>query len=49
MATSGRSTDVFLPRWLAITAGLFAVSALLYALHLRRARRSGAEPSPDSG
>jgi hypothetical protein len=38
MATSGRSTDVFLPRWLAITGGLFAASALLYAVRLRRAR-----------
>jgi hypothetical protein len=40
MATSGRSTDVFLPRWLAITGGLFALSALAYAVRLRRARRA---------
>ena len=42
MGASGRGTDVFLPRWLAITAGLFAVSALMYAPRLRRARRTGA-------
>jgi hypothetical protein len=32
------STDVFLPRWLAISGALFAASAVLYALRLRRAR-----------
>jgi len=32
---SGRSTDPFLGRWLALTAALFAISALLYALCLR--------------
>ncbi len=31
------STDVYLPRWLAITGVLFAASALLYAVRLRRA------------
>ncbi len=41
VAASGRDSDVFLPRWLAITAGLFAISAFLYALRLRRAGRSG--------
>lgn len=40
LAASGRTTDAFLPRWLAITAGLFAAAALLYALRLRRARPS---------
>ncbi|MGH2963056.1 MAG: hypothetical protein ACRDL3_12815 [Solirubrobacterales bacterium] len=42
IAASGRDTGAFLPRWLAITAALFAVSALLYAVRLRRARRSPA-------
>jgi hypothetical protein len=40
MAVSGRSTDVFLPRWLAITGALFTVSALAYAVRLRRAQRA---------
>ena len=31
------STDVYLPRWLAITGALFAASAVLYAIRLRRA------------
>ncbi|MGI8511120.1 MAG: hypothetical protein ACR2NH_00640 [Solirubrobacteraceae bacterium] len=30
-------TDVYLPRWLAITGALFVASALLYAVRLRRA------------
>ena len=42
MGASGRGTEAFLPRWLASTGGLFAVSALLYAVRLRRARRSSA-------
>lgn len=32
------NSDVFLPRWLAISGALFAGSAVLYALRLRRAR-----------
>lgn len=40
IAASGRDTAPFLPRWLAITAVLFAVSAVLYAIRLRRARRA---------
>ncbi len=35
---SGRSTDPYLGRWLLLTAGLFAISALVLALRLRRAR-----------
>ena len=31
------STDVYLPRWLAVTGALFIASALLYAVRLRRA------------
>ncbi len=31
------STEVYLPRWLAITGALFLASGLLYALRLRRA------------
>ena len=43
MAASGRGTEGFLPRWLAITAALFAISALLYALRLSRARSAEGE------
>ena len=39
---SGLTTDVYLGRWLALSAGLFACSALVYAVR----RRAGA--SPDS-
>jgi hypothetical protein len=50
---TGRTTDGYLERWLAITAGLFAVSAVLYAVRVWRARRSRAgagrrAPSPPS-
>ncbi len=31
------TTDVYLPRWLGITGALFAASAILYAIRLRRA------------
>ena len=44
MANSGESADVFLGRWLGIVAVLFTVSAVLYAVRLRRAgRRLAAE------
>jgi drug/metabolite transporter (DMT)-like permease len=33
---SGRTTDPFLGRWLAITAALFVVSGLAYAVRMRR-------------
>ncbi|MFF0627952.1 hypothetical protein [Streptomyces sp. NPDC004296] len=37
---TGLSDDVFLGRWLAITGALFGVSALAFALRLRRMRRA---------
>ena len=44
LANSGESADVFLGRWLGIVAVLFTVSAVLYAVRLRRAgRRLAAE------
>ena len=53
LASSGQSVDVFLGRWLGIVAVLFAGSALLYALRIRRSRKApdGAKdgPSPASG
>lgn len=39
-AATALTLDVYLPRWLIITAGLFGVSALTYALRLRRLRRA---------
>ncbi|MES4888730.1 hypothetical protein [Streptomyces sp. NPDC096012] len=38
---TGLSYDVFLGRWLAITGVLFAASAVLLALRMRRLRRAG--------
>ncbi len=40
---TGVDGDVFLGRWLGICGALFAGSALLYALRLRRARGGGEE------
>lgn len=41
--TTGMTTDGYLARWLLLTAGLFAVSAIAYAVRLgRRLRRPGA-------
>jgi hypothetical protein len=37
-ASTGLGPDVYLGRWLAIAAGLFAGSAVLYAIRVRRAR-----------
>ncbi|GLF98480.1 hypothetical protein [Streptomyces yaizuensis] len=39
-AVTGLPADVFLGRWLLITAGLFAVSALCLLLRMRRSGRS---------
>jgi hypothetical protein len=36
--STGLTTDPFLERWLLLTAALFALSALVYALRIRRAR-----------
>ncbi len=41
---SGLDADVFLGRWLLLTGALFLGSALVYAVRLRRALGSAAEP-----
>ncbi len=49
-AATGLDQSPFLGRWLLITGGLFAASAVLYAVRLGRARRSAslvAAPVPD--
>ena len=43
MATTGMSLDPYLSRWLLISAALFLVSGVIYALHLRRG--TAVEPS----
>jgi hypothetical protein len=45
-AASGRSTDVFLERWLLLTAGLFAGSGLLYAVRARLRDEPGRGSAP---
>lgn len=42
-AATGLTTDVYMGRWLAVTAGLFLVSAVLLAIRILRSGRS--EPS----
>ncbi|MEU6343162.1 hypothetical protein ABZ883_19725 [Streptomyces sp. NPDC046977] len=39
-AATALAIDVYLPRWLIVTAVLFGVSALAYALRLRRIRKA---------
>lgn len=41
--STGLSPDPFLWHWLAVTGALFLISAIAYALRLRRARRSAAD------
>jgi hypothetical protein len=41
MRASGLSKDVYLGRWLLLTAALFALSALVFALRLPRLRQPG--------
>ena len=36
MATTGQSLDPYLSRWLLISAALFLISGIVYALQLRR-------------
>jgi hypothetical protein len=49
-AASGRSTDVFLERWLLLTAALFAGSGLLYAIRARLRHEPGrGSPPPRRG
>jgi hypothetical protein len=43
---TGLPADVFLPRWLLLTAVLFGGSALLLALRLRRLRRAAQRRPP---
>lgn len=45
-AFTGYSLTPYLPRWLIITGILFAVSGLLYAWRLGRARRAAARTDP---
>ncbi|MGW6022516.1 hypothetical protein [Streptomyces sp. NPDC055099] len=45
-STTGLPADVFLTRWLIVTAALFAGSALCRALQVRRARRSARKERP---
>jgi hypothetical protein len=55
-ATTGRSLDVYLERWLLISAALFLVSGVIYAIRLRRGipeptplvTASAAENEPDA-
>jgi hypothetical protein len=45
---TGLSKDVYLERWLLLTAALFAVSAALFALRLPRLRRAASRRSAGS-
>lgn len=47
VATTGMSLDPYLSRWLLISAALFLISGVVYALHLRR-RTTAVEPSSPS-
>lgn len=40
-AASGRSTEPYFGRWLGLTGALFALSAVLYAISIRRSRARG--------
>ncbi|MFJ8228806.1 hypothetical protein ACIQ9E_02420 [Streptomyces sp. NPDC094448] len=46
-AVTGLPADVFLGRWLLITAGLFTVSAICLLVRMRRAGRSGRSARPE--
>jgi len=45
-ATTGLSVDGYLGRWLLISAGLFLVSGIVYAIRLRRAPAAETGPGP---
>jgi hypothetical protein len=47
--TTGLNPQVYLGRWLAITAALFVVSAVAYAVRLRLTRRSAPRSAPSAG
>lgn len=49
MRVTGLSKDVYLQRWLLLTAALFAVSAAIFALRLPRLRRAVPAPAPGPG
>jgi hypothetical protein len=40
LSATGQTQQPFLARWLLLSAAMFAISAVVYALRLRRARRS---------
>jgi hypothetical protein len=42
MAATGQNQQPYLSRWLLLTAAMFALSAVAYAIRLRRAQRRGA-------
>ncbi|MGH8792064.1 MAG: hypothetical protein ACRDXX_05380 [Stackebrandtia sp.] len=45
-SSTGLPADVFLSRWLLVTAGLFAASALWLTIHALRARRKATKQRP---
>lgn len=47
-ASTGLPADVFLTRWLAVTAALFAGAALCRVLQVRRARRRARKERPEA-
>lgn len=49
MRVTGLSKDIYLQRWLLLTAALFAVSAAIFALRLPRLRRAAPPPAPGPG
>jgi hypothetical protein len=49
MRVTGLSKDVYLERWLLLTAALFALSAAIFALRLPRLRRAAPAPPPGPG
>jgi len=46
MAATGLTQDPFLGRWLLLTAAMFAISAIIYALQLAMVERATPIPSP---
>jgi hypothetical protein len=49
MRVTGLSKDVYLLRWLLLTAALFALSAAIFALRLPWLRRAAPPPTPGPG
>jgi len=48
LAATGQTQEPFLARWLLLTAGMFAISAVAYVIRLRRVRRPRAACSDAS-